>query len=118
MPPSNSTISESPSTGLPNAAPTTVAIMVSIVPSRARPPTRPHASHTRSSALRLNRAVPSLAAVFRRGGQQVVEHLLARQAALVHLADPQLVHRLHCLDPALALAVVEAVERIAVVGDG
>src|SRR4249919_2884777 len=98
MPPSSSTISESPSTGLPNAPPTTVAIMVSMVPSSAKPPTSPHASQTRRSALRLNCACPSLAAVLGRGREQVVEHLLARQAALVHLADPQLVDRLDRFD--------------------
>src|SRR2546428_2140088 len=105
MPTSSSTSSESPSIGLPNAPPMTVATSTSIAASMAMPP---------SSAMRSARRVSRLlTAVLRGGGEQIVQHLLSREAALVHLVDPDLVHRLHRLRPAPLLLVGEREDVVA-----
>src|SRR5688500_16475266 len=109
MPQSSSTISESPRIGRPKAPPITVATSTSNAPSMAMPP-----ASARRSAKRVMRL---LTAVLRGRGEQIVEHLLARQPALVHLLGPHSVHRAHRLDPARALLRRQAVDVVAGVAD-
>src|SRR3977135_80784 len=97
MPTSSSTSSESPRIGLPNAPPPTVGISTSIAASMAMPPST--ASRSARRVIRL------LTAVLCGGGEKIVQHLLSREAALVHLVDPDLVHRLYRLHPARLLLV-------------
>src|SRR2546425_2405893 len=95
MPTRNSTSSESPSSGLPKAPPMTVTTSTSIAASMATPPS----SATRSGS----RLISLLTAVLRGGGEEIVKHLLAGEAALVHLLHPEAIHRPHGLGPARLL---------------
>src|SRR2546421_1897486 len=97
MPHRSSTSSESPRIGRPKAPPITVATSTSIAASSATPPS--------SAAASLRRVKTLLTAVLRGRGEEVVQHLLAGQAALVHFLDPHAVYRPHRSRPALFLRV-------------